>query len=126
MKRLRHILQESDGLIGPHEGKELELMLGGTKPAAMISDDELKKFQPHIKSGKFVYRAIPHPKSPKIMMHFVAQNEENLDKAITSFKGLWDHPNPAFNYEGHERFGKALGYSEEAIAAYIKQQKGKE
>ena len=126
MKRLRHILQESDGLIGPHEGKELGLMIQGTKPAAMISDDELKKFQPHIKSGKFVYRAIPHPKSPKIMMHFVAQNEETLDRAVTAFKELMDHPNPTHNYAGHKKFGKALGYSEEAIAAYIKQQKGKE
>lgn len=126
MKRLRHILQESGSLIGPHEGKELGLMLQGTKPAAMISDDALKKFQPHIKSGKFIYRAIPHPKSPKIMMHFVAQNEENLDRAITAFKELMDHPNPTHNYAGHEKFGQALGYPEEAIAAYIKQQRGRE
>ena len=42
-----------DPHIGPHEGKYLELMLHGIKPAARISGGyQYSQFKPYIKSGK--------------------------------------------------------------------------
>ena len=48
----RNSRSNKDPLIGPHEGKYLELMLHGIKPAARISGDQYSQFKPYIKSGR--------------------------------------------------------------------------
>ena len=55
--------------IGPHEDRELELMLGGRKPLAMfteISPDETglipeAEFAPYVESGRLVVREVFEP-----------------------------------------------------------------
>lgn len=55
--------------IGPHEGRELELLLAETKPLAMFSDVVPasfewgeEKFQPHVATGRLIKHEeiIPH------------------------------------------------------------------
>ena len=55
---VRHAIPEG---IGPHEGRELELMLSGEKPLAMFSDVIASgfewpdaEFQPHVSSGRLI------------------------------------------------------------------------
>ena len=57
--------------IGPHEGRELELMLAGKKPLAMFNDDwpaELERpeiaFDSHVAEGRFVKSVVVFPVPP--------------------------------------------------------------
>lgn len=50
--KIEEILLENQ--IGPHEGNELELMLAGKKPAALVGTEKLSTFKPYIKDKKLV------------------------------------------------------------------------
>ncbi|MEX2642606.1 MAG: hypothetical protein WD270_04090 [Acetobacterales bacterium] len=52
---------DGTGRIGPHEGRELELMLAGRKPLAMFSDARQHRdlfpeddFAPHVAAGRII------------------------------------------------------------------------
>jgi hypothetical protein len=124
-------------MIGPHEGRELALMLAGRKPLAMftevlpaesglIPEDH---FLPHVRAGRIVMReafapALPvagHPGKLRLRYVLYALPEEAwridamllLNKVYTR-QGGWD--------EGLERLiGCLLGYSEADIEAFVKQ-----
>lgn len=126
MKSFKQFLFEQ-GMLGPHEGRELDLMLNN-KPAALITQsDKMKDFEPHIQSGRFVTRTISHPVMPTQKMHFVGQTEEHLNRAVSAFKNLWKHhgtDNQDAKDKAHIELGRALGYSEDDIEVFLKKIRG--
>jgi len=127
MKSFKQFLIEQ-GILGPHEGKELELMLNNKKPAALIATDkDMEKFRPYIESGKFVSKTIPHPYMPTQKMNFVGQTEDHLNRAIGAFRNLWKYhgtDNQDAKDAAHTELGRALGYSEDDIKVFLKKIKG--
>lgn len=121
---------------GPHEGRELELMLAGQKPLAMfveivpyesgiIPDEE---FAPHVAAGRIVMREI-FKTDPRLPAHardgrvrrvlYALPNEAwRIDAMLLLFdvyeqQGGWD--------AGLERMtGKLLGYSDKSVEAFLR------
>ena len=114
MKTLKQILGEAwtrvptDKLRGPHEGNELDLMLNHGKPAALIPDERMKDFKPHIKSGKFMHQRFKFGgysnSYSNIIVH--AGDHYRLKKLVGEFS------KPG---RDHDKIGTLLGYSKEAI-----------
>ena len=121
--------------IGPHEGRELELMLAGQKPLAMfteispietglIPEDE---FAPYVKSGRIIMHEVfepmqdtaGHQEGLHIRRVLYALPEEIwrieailLVCRVASGLRRWD--------EGLERVtGKLLGYEDRQIDAFV-------
>lgn len=116
--------------VGPHEGCELDLMLGGEKPLAMFSgaaDTEYEfpdaQFAPHVRSGRIVQREYRYPllirgtTRPMRELYYALPGEEwrvfamRALYARTKGKGRTDA-------DTHE-IGRLLGYSEVEVQAYL-------
>ena len=125
--------------IGPHEDRELELMLAGRKPLAMfteLSPDETglipeAEFSPYVRSGRLIVREVFEPVerlSEDSGEHFVrrvlyALPEEKwridamlLVCRVATKLRRWD--------EGLERVtGELLGYNKRQIDAFVERTK---
>jgi len=114
--------------IGPHEGRELELMLAGSKPMAMFSDalhvsDYFPDadFDPHVAAGTIirVEEIIPRPPFEMRYLFFALPGEEwRIEKALVMVRNLC-----AGTVEDHEadsaRMRELLGYSLEDISVFL-------
>ncbi|WP_336081727.1 hypothetical protein [Thalassospira sp. CH_XMU1448-2] len=114
--------------IGPHEGRELELMLADSKPMAMFSDalnvsDYFPDadFAPHVAAGTIirVEEIIPRPPFEMRYLFFALPGEEwRIEEALIMSRNLC-----AGTVEDHEadsaRMGKLLGYSLEDISVFL-------
>lgn len=116
--------------IGPHEMRELDLMLAGTKPLAMFSDVSTHchhfpeaEFAPHVAAGRILKWeetfAIPDGNLAIRCLYYALPNEiwriaiaHALKKAV--FQGQRE---PVENDD--IVLGRLLGYSEEEVAAFI-------
>lgn len=92
-------------VIGPHNGKELELMIQGTKPAAIISSEDLARWSTAIKKyGWTILDAgedlIVSPDRARAQMLLNAWAETDNVKRFT-------------------RMGQLLGYSADDIAHFL-------
>lgn len=115
--------------IGPHEGRELELMLAGKKPLAMFSDivpscyewpDAV--FEPHVSSGELVKKEFltetPDGRHKVRTLFFALPDEAwRIDEAYAlsrkQFETWCDEAS-----ETCARLGRLLGYREEDIRAF--------
>lgn len=102
---------------GPHEGKYLTLMLQGLKPAALVPEERMEKFKPHIKSGKIINMG----KLPAGDFVLVLPGEEWRGRTIIK---NWDNEiNTELNHKdlelGEIRIGKLLGYSNSEIRHFL-------
>lgn len=109
------------GTIGPHEGKELELMLSGKKPAAIVNAFELQFFEPYVEDKTLVsVGSIPD----RNLYVFTLPGEERRGKKILDLiKDGPPKPNkPPSEYEKHyhTELGRLLGYSEKEIEDFFK------
>jgi len=128
--------------IGPHEGRELELMLAGTKPLAMFNDDLPEgmeppedAFDPHVRAGTLVKREItvPHPNAGlgedeqiggadlSLRYVFFALPDEvwRIDRLIEIQRGFFEEnmqTMPALETE----IGRLLGYDEADIETFVR------
>ncbi|MBG03139.1 MAG: hypothetical protein CMM59_03585 [Rhodospirillaceae bacterium] len=118
-------------LIGPHEGRELELMLSGDKPMAFFScfaDDADSipdpAYVPYIKDGTLLMRELeitmPCATHLPPYRHVLLARPEEAWRLDDAFDILSNHEGDPRRHsdEGHVRMGRLLGYSEEAIAAF--------
>lgn len=120
----------SQCLIGPHEGRELELMLSGTKPAAMFYDVfpsrefiPAEKFLPYVKKGHILAKEVTFNIEKfnciTTYMFYALPSEswriDQLEKLQRSFIDGTCTDSNATNRE----IGKLLGYSDEAIDFYL-------
>ncbi|MBT3305042.1 MAG: hypothetical protein HN377_01015 [Alphaproteobacteria bacterium] len=116
---------------GPHEGRELELMLTGEKPLALFYDTipecgviPEQAFAPYVKSGKVVSSErifqSPQESVPSVRVVFYARLEEawRMDDALKIMeKALFQHGRP--NDDDDAQLGRLLGYSEEDIRQFL-------
>ncbi|WP_417625338.1 hemin receptor [Paremcibacter congregatus] len=114
--------------IGPHNDRELELMLAGTKPMAMFSDavhvsDYFPDadFAPHVETGKIirVEEIIPDEPYDIRYLFFALPGEEwRIEEALILCRNL-----RARTVKDHDadsaRMGELLGYRAEDIEAFI-------
>ena len=127
--------QELPEGIGPHEGKELELMLQGQKPMAFFSDTipssmELPEaeFLPFVENGQIIKveeTYTPH-KTPNIKLrhlYYACAGEEwrinelvEIDRAVLAGKR-------AMTDEDEKRTGYLLGYTDKQISTFIEWKK---
>lgn len=122
---------------GPHEGRELELMLAGEKPLAMftevrpiengvVPEDE---FSPLVRDGRIIMcetfepappiASIPEKLQIRCVLYALPGETWRIEamllvRSVYANHGGWD--------EGLERvIGKLLGYSEADIDAFVKE-----
>jgi len=118
--------------IGPHDGKELNLMLAGRKPLAMFYDTlpeigviPRHEFEPHVATGRIVSREMTFP--PKL--------HDDIPVRFAFYAQPWTIEGMAELQEIHRRIhegslpdsdnvdvrvGRLLGYTEQEIDAYLR------
>lgn len=117
--------------IGPHEGRELELMLAGEKPVAMFSDvippsfdfpEEL--FAPYIQNAQLVRRDVviftSNSNAPNIRYLFYALlgEEWRMDRLAEIHRALHQYNEPTTR-ELETEIGQLLGYRDRDIQVFI-------
>lgn len=117
--------------IGPHEGKELELMLQGQKPMAFFSDTipcsiqlPEAEFRPHIESGEFsfVEKTYQFAKDPNITirhLYYACKGEEwRIDELIEINEAIYSGQRKVTD-EDERRTGYLLGYTDKQVSTFI-------
>ena len=125
-------MNNTRSLIGPHEGHELELMLSGKKPMAFFScfADEAESipdpaYRPYIDDGTLLLReweiAAPSASDALSFRHVLLARPEEAWRLDDAYEILNNHEGDPRRHsdDGHIRMGRLLGYSEEAIAAFV-------
>jgi hypothetical protein len=116
--------------IGPHEGRELELMLSGKKPLAMYTevlsvDFEWpdSDFEPHVITGEIIKREYssqtPDGRHTVRHLYFSLPDEElRIDEAHALSLKKQDALHEQSESDS-ARIGKLLGYSADEIQSFI-------
>ena len=115
--------------IGPHNDRELELMLAGTKPMAMFSDalhvsDYFPDadFAPHVTAGTIirVEEIIPRPPFEMRYLFFALPGEEwRIEEALIMSRNLC--AGTVIDHDADSaRMGELLGYASEDIDTFLK------
>lgn len=117
--------------IGPHEGRECELMLAGLKPLAMFSDADTHchhfpeaEFAPHVAIGRILKWEetidIPDEAISIRCLYYALPNEAwRIAKAHAIKKALFQGLCKPTE-EDDVALGRLLGYSEEDIQAFLR------
>ena len=117
--------------IGPHEGRELELMLAGEKPLAMFNDDLPEgmeppeiAFDPYMAEGRFAKGEVVMPapgfKNERLRYYFYALPGEEWRTArmIEILRGLIEQHLPT-TPELETETGRLLGYDDADIQVFL-------
>lgn len=121
--------------LGPHEDRELELMLAGKKPLALFFDTipecgviPEEEFAPHVSSGKLVMSERTFQSSEKgkpevtipVRVVFYALPEEagRIDQGFGLMEEVLSQPGRP-NDDDDARLGRLLGYTEEDIKQHL-------
>jgi hypothetical protein len=118
-----------DPRIGPHEGRELELLLAGVKPLARLHSEpatgfteDLTPFEPHVKAGTLLHKDVPSEDGLYIAHYFYLPGEEwrikILELAMTTFKQ--PGRSSLTSEDLHRLDGTLLGYTKEEVDFFIK------
>jgi len=116
--------------IGPHEGRELELMLAGAKPLAMFADIVPSPyewpdaaFEPHVAAGRLAKREFltDRPDGHIVRYLFYALPDEawRIEEAYALSLRRFDEPCGEAD-ECCAKLGRLLGYSEHEIEIFIR------
>lgn len=123
-------LQIPDG-VGPHEEKELELLLAGKKPAAKFCDIipasfdwGEKDFEPYVQVGRLVKREWIFEKdgyTSRFIYFALPHKKDHIDKLYEIDRSYIDGPqkNETEMDEDDILTGQLLGYSEEEISIFL-------
>jgi hypothetical protein len=116
--------------IGPHEDRELELMLAGTKPLAMFGDAlgssyafPEADFAPYVADGTVVRREMiyrPQGQSiPTRYVYFACAGEEwRIDAMHRIHERIFER-GEGTSAETEREIGQLLGYAESEINAWL-------
>lgn len=110
-------------VIGPHQNKELRLMLNGSKPAALISNNkELINFKPYIKNKQLsLAEKIPYRDAKMYSYVITLPGEEwrgkEIHDALLGMRSVKSMSIESIPY--HKRLGELLGYSDDDIEHFI-------
>lgn len=111
--------------LGPHEHKELELMLANKKPLALFyTDSEIpEEFTPYLESGRlhctqfthdFLFKGEPRESVYYVISH--APNTPNVQRLIEVIKMTFS---VGFSTPLEREIGQLLGYDDTDIEYYI-------
>jgi len=119
--------------VGPHEGRELDLMLGGAKPLAMFCDVGPSGsegwaypeafFAPHVATGRLVMREVCEtlsdgPGSVRHLYYALPTEAWRIDAAQALSEAKFS-PGDPMAHEACARLGRLLGYRETEIRAFL-------
>jgi hypothetical protein len=101
---------------GPHEGRELQLLLSGKKPAAMVPDHELQGFQEYIDNGTLLCAETPWGGC-----FVLSKDQDRINQVVRLLQHAKEHrDDDDFNEAKFEaRFGLLLGYNKDQIHKFI-------
>jgi hypothetical protein len=117
--------------VGPHERRELKLMLAGKKPAAMfgeavqfrdiLSEDD---FAPHVAAGRIVKREYywddPVSGHSFVGIYYALPGEEWRIDALHELRMIVHRKSRRWTDEDEFSTGRLLGYTDEEIAAFLR------
>lgn len=119
--------------VGPHEGRELDLMLSSAKPLAMFCDVgpagsegwdyPEARFAPHVAAGRLVMREVCQTLSDgrgnvRHLYYALPTEAWRLDAAHALNEATFAPGDPAA-HEACARLGRLLGYRETEIRAFL-------
>ncbi len=114
--------------IGPHEGRELELLLAGTKPLAIMHSEpttgfmaDLEPFIPHVAAGTLIQVDVPSEDGHIIRHYFCRPTEEWRIKVLEVMQAIMEMPDKGGFTEAdlHRLDGTLLGYTKADIEAFL-------
>ena len=116
--RIKDIISEA---IGPHNEKELELMIAGTKPAALAYASEISKWWPYIQKYGWTVEELHLPPDINQVEYIISQKPETaqqLKELLTSVR-TGEFPTGISKSVYYAKLGNLLGYSATDIAHFI-------
>ena len=115
--RIHDIISEA---IGPHNNKELELMIAGTKPAALAYESEMAKWWPAIKKYGWTVEElrIPSMDSVEYIISQKPETAQQIKELLTSVRA-GEFPTGISKSVYYAKLGNLLGYSATDIAHFI-------
>jgi len=115
--RINDIISEA---IGPHNNKELELMIAGTKPAALAYESEMAKWWPAIKKYGWTVEElrIPSMDSVEYIVSQKPETAQQIKELLTSVRA-GEFPTGISKSVYYAKLGNLLGYSATDIAHFI-------
>ena len=115
--RINDIISEA---IGPHNEKELELMIAGTKPAALAYESEMAKWWPAIKKYGWTVEElrIPSMDSVEYIISQKPETAQQIKELLTSVRA-GEFPTGISKSVYYAKLGNLLGYSATDIAHFI-------
>ncbi|WP_258172892.1 hemocin immunity protein [Haemophilus influenzae] len=110
------------GIIGPHEGKELDLMLKGLKNLALFYTDYNIPygFIPYLENGFFKIKKVRTIDSNGNNFYYYIIYTKKHKRKAKKLSILLKKSTNFFNLNYERKIGKLLGYSKEDIEFYIK------
>lgn len=120
--------------VGPHEGRELELMLSGDKPLACFSDVippsfdfPEEEFAPYVRQGKikkaeFQYLYPEREIAVRKLFYARSGEEWRIDRLHEIYKAIFSGQRKSSDVDDRE-IGKLLGYNDNQIDVFLKWQK---
>lgn len=119
--------------IGPHEGRELELMLSGRKPLALFYAIESEtwilpedQFDRHVAMGKivkadFLFKPIS-PAAPivKCVLYALPTETARVPEAVKILRTVFEELTAPTD-DQERALGRLLGYTEDDIALFLSQ-----
>jgi hypothetical protein len=116
--RVNDIISEA---IGPHNNKELELMIDGTKPAALAYQSEISKWWPYIQKYGWTVEELHLPPDITQVEYIISQKPETaqqIKELLTSVRA-GKFPTGISKSVYYAKLGNLLGYSATDIAHFI-------
>ncbi|CAK0767879.1 Hemin receptor [uncultured Gammaproteobacteria bacterium] len=119
--------------VGPHEGKELDLMLAGTKPLAVFSEDvpdlgliPREQFAPYVEDGTFISREEKYvvlmqghaPLEVTCVYYATPDQAWRIDLLHQLYLSIHQNIRPYTDCVDQE-IGELLGYTELEIAKFL-------
>lgn len=108
------------GVLGPHEGRELELMLNHQKEIALFyTDSEVPEdFFPYLEDKTFQLKTINLKTSLGDFSYYLIYRPEHIKKA-EELSSVLLKSYDKFDPDLERKIGKLLGYSDDDIEFYI-------
>lgn len=109
------------GILGPHEGKELELMLRGEKQVALFNNDLgiPKAFLPYLEQGVLCVKTVQRNVNRVCFTDFIVYLPQSTALAEQMEVLLPASMAHGFDPKIEREIGQILGYAEQDIDYYI-------